>query len=88
MRLTEQDYADIVRTQKFIDHVRDDAPRTNLTLIHYMEIAAFILVTAKDLFFHPNGKPKSWMQLLGNIGAIIRFITQLVRMVNGKSGKK
>lgn len=92
MTLNERDYNEINETINILNHIKDDTPpnqpASHLTLIEYLDIAAFILLTSKDLFFNANGKPKNFMQLVGNIGKIIAFVRDLVRLVNRRTKVK
>lgn len=92
--LTETDYKEINKSLNIIDQVKEGAnpmflttraTQRSLNLLEYLEIASYILLTAKDIFYNSSGKPKNFMQIVGSIGKIIAFVRTLVRMINGKN---
>lgn len=101
--LNSEDLSEINTTLNVIEHVKDAANpallktpplyKTNLSLLELLNIVSFILLSAKDIFYTKEGKPRNFISLVGNVGKIITFVRDLVRMINRdtrekKAGKK
>lgn len=79
--LTELDYHESTATRKIIAHV-SDAESSNTSLTTILAIIDFILIGVNTIFFTDMGKPKSKLQLIMSIPAIIKFISEVVRRIN------
>ncbi len=79
--LTELDYHESTATRKIIAHV-SDAESSNTSLTNILAIIDFILIGVKQIFFTDMGKPKSKLQLVLSLPAIIKFISEVVHRIN------
>jgi hypothetical protein len=86
--LTAEDLKEIDITLHTIKHIKDDADKSKLSVLDYLDIAAFILLEAKGIFYTASGRPKNFIELVGSVGKIVAFVRQLVRMVNRDARQK
>jgi len=78
--LTNKDFKDINRTIGTISNV-SDTQRIPLSTI--LAIIDFILIGIREIFFDKMGKPKSKMQLVFSLPAIIKFVAEVVKRITG-----
>ena len=78
--LTNSHFEQIRTTRGVIAHVTDEGS-TRIPLNTILAILDFILLGLKEIFFDKMGKPKSKLQLILSIPAIIKFAVEVINRV-------
>ena len=79
--LTESHFNDIKTTRGVIAHVTD-ADSARIPLNSILAVLDFILLGIKTIFFDKMGKPKSKLQLILSLPAIIKFVAEVINRIN------
>jgi len=79
--LTETDYNNLKSARLNIEHVSESTNRIPFETI--LSLLDFILIGIKAIFFDKMGKPKSKLQLIFGLPAIVRFVAEVIKRING-----
>lgn len=85
MGFTAKDYTDTKTSLNILRQYSDDLKEGKI--LKWLNIIAFAAESIMKIFFK-DGKPKTKLQIALSIPSIIRFASQLIRMINGETLKK
>lgn len=87
--LTTTDYHETNASIHLINSVNaEEAAASKLNFSEILLLLTFILEEIKRIMFTREGKPKSKLQIVLSIPAIIRLFKEVVRRINGDVQKK
>jgi hypothetical protein len=81
--LTQTDFKEINTTRGVIEHVKTGEVANRIPFETILALLDFILLGIKAIFFDKMGKPKSKLQLILSLPAIISFVREVIVRISG-----
>jgi hypothetical protein len=86
--LTENDFKETTKTLNILSKVIDEDSPRRFSFLDLLKLIEFATTTIAVIMFTKDGKPKSKLQLILSIPAIIRFAKDFLSRLNHQSDGK